>query len=590
MSLLRSQVRSLVRAVCSYNALNGVPTCADKWLLETVARDSWGFDGYIVSDCAAVGNVVSPHRYVKTAAEAVGVTLNAGMDMACAHYIKPNGPAALKQGLITEALIDRHLSNLFRVRMRLGHFDKPGPLDKIPPSAICTASAQKIAREGAAQGAALFKNVNGTLPLAASTLKSVAVVGPNAQLSKAMAGYYGPAKACGEDFPTLVDAIRSYVPHATVRHAAGVPSVISDDTTDVPAAAALAKAADATVLVLGTDLSVARENRDAVNLTYSAGQLALVAAVAGAAPHPIVVVTLTAVPLDLAPLLTHPNVGAILHAGQPSIQTLGVADVLFGKVSPAGRAVQTVYPPSYQHQISPFDFAMRPGPSRWPRPDSPGPCSDPYVKPVVPSANCTLGENPGRTYRFYNGAAVVPFGLGLSYTSWTYRVVEAPTTTSLAPLQALLARTAARAGSPRDGRPTFPKLDEVSAAARYVINVTNTGQIDADEVVLGFIAPPGAGTAGRPRKSLFGFERVHVRAGETVSVVLYPKLLDLAETALDGSRVPLAGDYTITFGVRSPLWQQSPKRFKDSEGGARVDHASGMQERMGYAEAVLSAE
>ena len=262
--------------MCSYNAVNGKPTCADSWLLQTIARDAWGFDGYIVSDCAAVSNVVAPHHYVQTAAEAAAVTLRAGMDIACATFMSRHGMAAYRQGLIDEALIDARLASLFRVRMRLGHFDPPGPLQAIAPNAVCTAAAQALARQGSAQGAALFKNEARALPLKPSRLRTIAVVGPNALLSKAMAGYYGPSLVCGGHFPTLVDAIAAAVPaHVSIRHAAGVPSVLSADTSGVAAAAALAADADATVLALGTDLSVARENRDAVNLTLSAGQLAL---------------------------------------------------------------------------------------------------------------------------------------------------------------------------------------------------------------------------------------------------------------------------------------------------------------------------
>ena len=174
----------------------------------------------------------------------------------------------------------------------------------------------------------------------------------------------------------MVDSIKQYMPgKGAVVNTSGVPTVLSNNMTGIPAAAAMAKEADVTVLVLGTDIGVACENRDAVNISFSDGQLALVAAVADASAKPVVVVTLTAVPLDLTPLLNNPKVGAILHAGQPSIQTLGISDLLFGVKSPAGRAVQMVYPASYQHQISPFDFNMRPGPSKWPRPDSPGPVS-----------------------------------------------------------------------------------------------------------------------------------------------------------------------------------------------------------------------
>jgi hypothetical protein len=280
--------------------------------------------------------------------------------------------------LINESLIDTRLANLFKVRMRLQHFDPVGPLQKIPTSAICTPEAAALAREGVLQGAALYKNVGtpSRLPLRAKEIRSVAVIGPNSNLSKSMAGYYGPVEVCGGKYPSMIDAVTSalqaHSPSSTVVHAAGVPTVLSDNTSGVAAAAGLAATADVTVLVLGTDLSVAMENHDAVNITFSDGQLALVEAVTAAAQHPVVVVTLTAVPLDLTPLLKNPKVGAVLHVGQPSVQTPAVADLLFGARSPSGRAVQMVYPVAYQHQISSLDFNMRPGTSRWPRPDSPG--------------------------------------------------------------------------------------------------------------------------------------------------------------------------------------------------------------------------
>ena len=95
----------------------------------------------------------------------------------------------------------------------------------------------------------------------------------------------------------------------------------------------------------------------------------------------------------------------------------------------------------------------------------------------------------------------------------------------------------------------FPRLADVKAAAAYQVSVTNTGSIDADDVVLGFVAPPAAGTGGLPRSSLFGFERVHVKAGATVSVWLQPSELHLAPVGTDGVRRPLAGRYEVTFGL-----------------------------------------
>lgn len=117
------------------------------------------------------------------------------------------------------------------------------------------------------------------------------------------------------------------------------------------------------VLALGTDLTWAAEGHDATRITLNKGQAALLAAVAAAARRPVVVVLLTATPLDISSLLADARVGAVLHAGQPSVQTLGLGDLLFGRRVPAGRTVQTVLPASYADQISIFDFNMRPGPS-----------------------------------------------------------------------------------------------------------------------------------------------------------------------------------------------------------------------------------
>lgn len=147
----------------------------------------------------------------------------------------------------------------------------------------------------------------------------------------------------------------------------------ANDTSGLANASATARDSDATILVLGTDLSTAHEGHDATDITLSSSQLQLANVVAqAAAGKPVVAVIMSAVPLDISPLLTNHNIGAILYAGQPSVQTLGVGDVLFGVVSPAGRMVQTLYPVEFQHELSIFDMNMRPGKSDFPRPDGQG--------------------------------------------------------------------------------------------------------------------------------------------------------------------------------------------------------------------------
>merc|ERR1712054_213334 len=254
---------------------------------------------------------------------------------------------------------------------------------------------------------------------------------------------------------------------------------------------------------------------------------------------------MTATPLDASDLLTNPKIGAVLLLGQPSVTVLGVGEIIYGDKSPAGRTIQTIYESSYQDQISIFDFNMRPGPSAFARPD----CTNQDEK------QCPRGTNPGRTYRFYTGKPVLPFGFGLSYTTFKYTSVSTPSVVSLAPLRSLLADTAS-AGH------LFPRMEmteqnmqasQWKANVQFSVNVTNTGSKDADDVVLGFLTPPGAGTNGVPLKVLFGFERVHVKAGETVSVFLYPALTDFARARDDGKLEIAPGKYSVHFGVVETL-------------------------------------
>lgn len=466
--------------MCSYNSINGVPSCASPWLLDEVARGDWGFDGYITSDCDADSDVYRNHHYYNSPEETVAGVLNAGTDVDCTSFVGQHAASALSKGLIDEALIDKRLSYLFRVRIRLGHFDPVGPLQGFSMSDVCSDYALDLSYNGPVQASALIKNDAATLPLAPTT-KKVAIIGPNANLSRSDMGYYGPHAPCGNNYWTMADAVTTHS-SAGVSVTLGVPNVLSPDTSGIDAAVAAAKAADEVILAVGTDLSWAHEEMDAHNITFTDAQAELIEKVASAASKPVVVVVYTATPLDLSAVLANPKVGAVLHVGQPSSTVIGVGELLFGKTSPAGRTVQTVYSAEYADMVSIFDFNMRPGPSAFPRPDCKGGCG------------AVNGTNPGRTHRFYTGKAVVPFGFGLSYTTFTYDPSASATSVSLAPVHDMLAATKAA------GR-TFPSsklLAEAAPLVNYMIKVTNTGKMDADDVVLGFLVPPGAGTDGVP--------------------------------------------------------------------------------------------
>ena len=349
----------------------------------------------------------------------------------------------------------------------------------------------------------------------------------------------GPEHTCYyPKFPGVADAVASG--GVVVSRTMGVSWCGATDTGKIPQAVAASKAADTVILAVGTSIKTPsngpyiQEGSDALTIALPGAQPQLIAEVAAAAKKPVVVVILTATPLDISELLANPKIGAVLHLGVPSTTVAGIDALLYGAISPAGRTVQTWYPVAYADQVSIFDFNMRPGPSAFARPD----CTTPK------GAGCPRGTNPGRTHRFYVDTPVIPFGFGLSYTRFAYAVQATSRAISLDAVRELLRAT-------REARRAFPTIADAAAhpLVGYTINVTNTGTVDADDSVLGFLVPPGAGVGGVPLQTLFGFERVHVRAGETVDVTLYPTLLDFTFTTTDGTRQALTGTWGVKFGV-----------------------------------------
>ena len=164
--------------MCSYNAVNGVPSCANDWLLGTVLRGEWQFDGYVTSDCDADSDVYYSHHYTKTTSEAVKLILAAGTDVDCGDFMTNNAAQALADGNITEADMDTVLKRLFRVRLRLGQFDPPGPLQQIGIDQVCNDYTAEVARDGVRQSVVLAKNTGNVLPLDATKFSKVAVIGP----------------------------------------------------------------------------------------------------------------------------------------------------------------------------------------------------------------------------------------------------------------------------------------------------------------------------------------------------------------------------------------------------------------------------
>ncbi|CAE8633925.1 unnamed protein product [Polarella glacialis] len=236
--------------MCSYKAVNGKPSCANDWLLQTMARDNWGFDGTIVSDCDADSDAFFGRNYAATPEETVRAVLHAGTDLDCGDFVFKHAQSALQKGLITEDDIYARLKMAVRVRMRLSHFGPIGPLDKIPVDTVCSDDALDLSHEGVRRSATLLKN-DGSLPLAQASVGKVAFIGPLATFSKADAAYYGPATPCGLNFWTVVDAVAHRGGVQTVT-AASVANETTEDQSGIPAAVEMAKDADTVVLAVGT--------------------------------------------------------------------------------------------------------------------------------------------------------------------------------------------------------------------------------------------------------------------------------------------------------------------------------------------------
>jgi beta-glucosidase-like glycosyl hydrolase len=166
-----------------------------------------------------------------------------------------NAEAALNASLISEEDIDTRLKMLFRVRMRIGHFDPPGPLQSFPMDDVCSEEHLELSMDGMAQSAAMLKNSDKTLPF--NKGDQIAVIGPQANMSQSTFGYYGPPSPCGGKYLSLTDAVAKY--GSNVQMHAAIPETDSFDLSGIPAAAKVAAAADKVVMALGVDLSWAHE-------------------------------------------------------------------------------------------------------------------------------------------------------------------------------------------------------------------------------------------------------------------------------------------------------------------------------------------
>jgi beta-glucosidase-like glycosyl hydrolase len=508
----------------SYNSINGTPGAVNTYTVNQLAQRTYGFTGYITSDCDSVASAFEPppkgHAWaapgwtwssvdgtplwaragttVPAAAGAEAYALRAGTAMNCGEEAtKQNIDAAIRAGLLSEGVIDTDLIHVFTMRMATGEFDPPGsnPYTRITKAAIDSPEHRQLARAAADNSLVLLKNsaVAGTavplLPVTPATAKHIVILGDLADKAT-LGGYSGRPNVRISAVRGITDAVTPgasvlFDAAGTSTHAVG-SAVLTEATMDA------VRAADLVVIFVGTDSAVCTEDTDRTTLAMPGNYHSLIDQVTALGNPRTALVIQSCGPMSIEDVGS--RVPAILFSG-PNGQSQGVAlaDVLFGAHNPDGH----------------LNFT-------WYRDDSQLPAMSNYS--LLPESTDGLG----RTYQYFTGTPTYPFGYGLSYT--TFRISEV---------------TADRTTVAADG------------TVAVDMDVTNTGQRAGSTVAQLYVSTPGAGSAGVPRERLAGFQKTRVLApGESQHVTLPVRVSDLALWDTVDSREQVAdGVYQFRVGT-----------------------------------------
>lgn len=376
-----------------YNRVNGEPCCGSKTLLKDILREEWGFEGHVVSDCWAIRDFHEGHGVTESALESVTLAMNNGCDLNCGNlfvYLEE----AVKTGKVKEERLDEALVHLFTTRMKLGVFDEKGenPFDEIPYTVVDSAEMQSLNLEAAEKCMVLLKNEGQLLPLDRSKIKTIGVIGPNANNRKALIGnyegtasrYYTVAEGI-QDY--LGDEVRVLVSEGCHLHKDG-NNKRRDRTSEIKG---ICEASDVIVMCLGLDAGLEGEQGDAGNEYASGdkpdlnlpGRQQAILKTAYESGKPVVLVLLSG--SALAVKWADEHIPAILQGWYPGAQGgRAIARVLFGDKNPEGRLPVTFYETT-EELPDITDYSMK-----------------------------------GRTYRYMEKEALYPFGYGLSYTDFVY--------------------------------------------------------------------------------------------------------------------------------------------------------------------------
>ncbi len=485
----------------AYNRLNGEACTASPALLQKILREEWGFDGYVVSDCGAVAYIYYNHGLVNSEEEAAALAVTSGCDLECGctygipcHFNKLK--LAALHNLVSMEDLKRSVRRLFTARFRLGMFDPPErvPYAQIPFSVVDSPVHREVALEAARQSLVLLKNTENLLPLDKNKLRSIAVIGPNADNTMVLEGNYQGTPA---EPVSILAGIRAMVSaETTVRYAKGC-GITKGTDAEMEEALQAARDSEAAVMVMGLSQQLEGEQGqqegnppgvtsqgDRLTLNLPPIQEELLQKVFETGT-PVILVLLngSAVAVNWA----DENVPAILEAWYPG-QAGGtaVAEALFGLTNPGGRLPVTFYR---------------------------------SVKDLPAFENYDM-EN--RTYRYFKGDPLYPFGYGLSYTAFDYRNLK-----------------------------ITPAEIKSGESVSVQVEVENTGAVSGDEVVQLYLTDVEA-SQPIPVLQLQGFTRVRLAPGEkqTVRFTITPAQMSFAGE--DGQWILEPGEFRVWVGGGQP--------------------------------------
>jgi beta-glucosidase len=475
----------------AYNRTNGEPCCASPTLLEQILREEWGFEGYVVSDCGAIADIHLHHNVVETPEAAAALAVKMGCELNCGRtygaLLK-----AVDKGLLSEQDIDRAVERLFSARFKLGMFDPPEmvPYAQIPYSVNDSPVHRELALQAARESIVLLKN-DGILPLNRHALRSVAVIGPNADEVEVLLGNYnGTPSSAVTPRAGLAAKLGSRI---ELRYAKG-SGVIQGSVVDTMEAAEAVREADVVIACVGISqllegeegqrMSEGISQGDRADLDLPSAQQELLQAI-HAVGKPLIVVLINGSALSVNWANEHAN--AILEAWYPGEEGgTALAEVLLGEYNPGGRLPVTFY--RSVEDLPPFtDYGME-----------------------------------GHTYRYFRGEPLYPFGYGLSYAQFAY------TDLKVEPQQA------------------GPEQE-----IQVEVKVTNVGSRAGDEVVQLYVTDLEA-SVPVPIRELVGFSRLHLSPAQTKTArfTISPERLSLISD--EGERVIEAGGFEVAVGGCQP--------------------------------------